>query len=140
MKNFSNGAHLVRNLMKGRRKSYALLIAAILCAVFFSAFALMVTYGAITSIQDIVDLRYGRQDYILNNANGLPLDDLVEMRLFSRYGTSKTLGYALFDDANPASGFSIAQYDPAALEITNKQLIDGNFRRKKAKSQSKTPC
>lgn len=127
MRKFNSITHLVRNIIEGRRKSYVLLVAAILCAVFFSAFALMVTYGAITSIQDIIDLRYGRQDYIINNANGLPLDDLVDMQLFSGYGTSKTLGYALFDDTNTTNGFSIAQYDEAALELTNKQLLNGTF-------------
>lgn len=130
MRKFNSITHLVRNMIEGRRKSYVFLVAAILCAVFFSAFALMVTYGAITSIQDIVDLRYGRQDYIINNANGLPLDDLVDMQLFSRYGTSKTLGYALFDDTNTTDGFSIAQYDEAALDITNRQLIEGAFPQK----------
>lgn len=127
MRKFNRLTHLVRNIIEGRRKSYVFFVVAILCAVFFSAFALMVTYGAITSIQDIIDLRYGYQDYIINNANGLPLDDLVDMRLFSRYGTTKTLEYALFDDTNTANGFSIAQYDKAALELTNKQLLSGTF-------------
>lgn len=52
MRKFNKITHLVRNIIEGRRKSYVFLVAAIFCAVFFSAFALMVTYGAITSIQD----------------------------------------------------------------------------------------
>ena len=131
MRKFSNTTHLVQSILRGRRKSYLFLVTAVFCAAFFSSFALMVTYGAVTSIQDVIGLRYGRQDYILNNANGLPLDDLVEMGLFSGYGTSKTLGYALFDEADATDGFSIAKYDEDALDITNKRLIGGAFPQKK---------
>lgn len=127
MRKFNNTTHLVRSMIGGRRKSYVFLVIAILCAVFFSSFALLITQGAIKSIQDVVRLRYGNQDYIINNANGLPLDDLVKMRIFSKYGTTQTLGYALFNDATTKSGFSVAKYDKNALSITNKKLIKGSL-------------
>ena len=127
MKKINNIAQLVRSIIKGRRKSYVFLITAIFFAVLFSSFSLLITYGAITSIQNVVYQRYGYQDYIINNANGLPLEELVEKQVFSKYGISKTLGYVLPDGENFANGFSIAQYDEAALSITNKQMIEGRL-------------
>ena len=127
MKKINNIAQLVRSIIKGRRKSYVFLITAIFFAVLFSSFSMLITYGAITSIQNIVYQRYGYQDYIINNANGLPLEELIERQIFSKYGISKTLGYVLPDGENFVNGFSIAKYDEAALSITNKQLTEGRL-------------
>ncbi|MDD5016977.1 MAG: FtsX-like permease family protein, partial [Eubacteriales bacterium] len=105
---------------------YVMLAIGIVLAIYFIATALLFGFGIYTSLEERQLNRYGKQDAILFDCGGAPLDDLVAEGTLSVVGKAEVLGEAVTGDSQ-ASLFSIAGYDDTALALSRHRLKQGEY-------------
>ncbi|NLA04795.1 MAG: FtsX-like permease family protein, partial [Firmicutes bacterium] len=113
--------------IRRRRGNYLLLIFGIVLAIYFVAAALFFADTMFTSLREQHYKRLGTQDAIILNCGGAPLEDLVTGGIFSEFGQTEIMGYALPEDENPENGFSLARFDETALNLFRLKPLEGRL-------------
>ncbi len=113
--------------IRGKRRQYGLLMAAIVLAIYFAATMLLFASTMVTSLQEQHYQRMGEQDAIIFHYQDAPLEELIVNGTFSEYGTAKILGYVLPDGRSKNGGFSIAAFDDTSLALARKDTIEGRL-------------
>lgn len=113
--------------IRRRRGNYLLLILGIVLAVYFVAVMLLFADTMFTSLREQHYKRLGRQDAIILNCGGAPLEDLVTGGIFSEFGQVEIMGYALPEDENRENGFSLARFDESSLNLFRLKPLEGRL-------------
>lgn len=126
MKDFSINSIALGNLRR-RKKSYILLVTAVVLAIYFVATTFLFASMIFTSLQDIHNKRYGTQDVVLQNCKTAPLAELVANGTFKEYGTARVIGFAVTEEKSMSGGFSVASFDEPGLRLAHKKAIEGRL-------------
>lgn len=126
MKRFSVNSIALQNL-RGRKKSYVLLMMAIVLAIYFVATTLLFASMLVTSLDALHLKRFGSQDVVIANCKAAPLNELVADGTLKEYGTASIIGYAVLDEQSLSGGFSVASFDSTALRLAGKAVIQGRL-------------
>jgi ABC-type antimicrobial peptide transport system permease subunit len=126
MKRFTVNSIALQNLRR-RKKSYVLLMMAIVMAIYFVSTVLLFASMLVTSLDTLHLKHYGSQDVVINNCKAAPLDELATSGALKEYGTASILGYAVLNDQSLSGGFSVATFDPTALRLAGKAVTQGRM-------------
>ena len=123
---FSTNSIALGNIRR-RRGRYLLLIAGIVLAIYFVSAALFFADTLFTSLREQHYSRLGKQDAIIFNCGGAPLETLVTDGIFSEYGVAEILACVLPDGESRLNSFSLARFDDAALALARKEALEGRL-------------